>query len=69
MLHVQFSPNIICLLSSLSDVFSLGILDAAGLYLNKVHGTIWLVLFGATTCGISAGIFWSVEGAIILGYP
>ncbi|CED85344.1 Uncharacterized conserved protein [Phaffia rhodozyma] len=42
---------------------------AAGLYVNKIHGTVWLVLFGATTCGISAGIFWSVEGAIILGYP
>lgn len=36
---------------------------------NKVFGTEWFVLFGAALCGISAGIFWSVEGAIILGYP
>jgi hypothetical protein len=42
---------------------------AAGLYTNKVFGTEWFVLFGAALCGISAGIFWSVEGAIILGYP
>ena len=28
---------------------------AAGLYLNKLHGTTWLFLFGAVTCGISAG--------------
>ncbi|KAL8278101.1 hypothetical protein RQP46_009561 [Phenoliferia psychrophenolica] len=42
---------------------------AAGLYLNKLHGTTWLVLFGAVTCGLSAGLFWGVEGAVILGYP
>jgi len=31
-----------------------------------MFGTIWLVLFGAVTCGISAGIFWSVEGCVKL---
>ncbi|KAL9938388.1 hypothetical protein V8E36_003011 [Tilletia maclaganii] len=42
---------------------------AAGLYLNKRLGVEWLVYLGATTCGISAGTFWSVEGAIGIGYP
>lgn len=27
------------------------------------------MLFGAALCGISAGIFWATEGALILGYP
>ncbi|KAK0561337.1 hypothetical protein OC861_005865 [Tilletia horrida] len=42
---------------------------AAGLYLNKRSGVEWLVYLGAATCGISAGTFWSVEGAIGIGYP
>ncbi|KAK0533272.1 hypothetical protein OC834_002305 [Tilletia horrida] len=42
---------------------------AAGLYLNKKSGVEWLVYLGAATCGISAGTFWSTEGAIGLGYP
>lgn len=33
----------------------------AGLYTNNVFGTKWLVLFGATTCGLSAGLFWAIE--------
>ncbi|KAI8072301.1 major facilitator superfamily domain-containing protein [Gongronella butleri] len=41
---------------------------SAGLYLNNRYGVEWLVLFGAATCGISAGLFWSIEGAIALGY-
>ncbi|KAL2414152.1 Notoamide biosynthesis cluster protein O' [Exophiala dermatitidis] len=44
-------------------------LYAAGLYLNNRTGATWLVYFGAVTCGISAGFFWSVEGAIATGYP
>lgn len=36
---------------------------------NKTQGIEWVVLFGAALCGISAGIFWATEGAIILGYP
>lgn len=40
---------------------------AAGLYENKLHGTVWLVLFGSVCCGLSAGLFWGVEGAIIMG--
>lgn len=44
---------------------------AAGLYLSsKTNGDVtWLVLVGATLCGLSAGIFWSCEGAVILSYP
>lgn len=44
-------------------------LYAAGLYTNNRFGTTWLVYFGAVACGISAGFFWSVEGAIATGYP
>ncbi|KAM3547260.1 hypothetical protein ARSEF4850_010128 [Beauveria asiatica] len=44
-------------------------LYAAGLYLNNRTGTTWLVYFGSVSCGISAGLFWSVEGAIATGYP
>ncbi|GAA5872244.1 hypothetical protein JCM1840_004107 [Sporobolomyces johnsonii] len=42
---------------------------AAGLYLNKIRGTVWLVIFGSACCGLSAGLFWGVEGAIMMGYP
>lgn len=41
----------------------------AGLYLNNVRGTEWLVLVGAATCGLSAGLFWGVEAAVALAYP
>lgn len=44
-------------------------LYAAGLYVNNRTGATWFVYFGAVTCGISAGFFWSVEGAIATGYP
>ncbi|KAL1586206.1 hypothetical protein WHR41_05440 [Cladosporium halotolerans] len=44
-------------------------LYAAGLYVNNKTGATWFVYFGAVACGISAGWFWSVEGAIATGYP
>ncbi|OGM47892.1 duf895 domain membrane protein [Aspergillus bombycis] len=44
-------------------------LYAAGLYLNNRTGATWLVYLGSITCGLSAGFFWSVEGAIATGYP
>lgn len=44
-------------------------LYAAGLYVNNRTGATWFVYLGAVTCGISAGFFWSVEGAIACGYP
>ncbi|ORY89285.1 MFS general substrate transporter [Leucosporidium creatinivorum] len=42
---------------------------AAGLYTNKLYGTTGLILGGSVLCGLSAGLFWGVEGAIVLGYP
>ncbi|KAL4879726.1 MFS general substrate transporter [Aspergillus karnatakaensis] len=42
---------------------------SAGLYTNNRFGNEWLVLVGAVTCGISAGLFWASEGAVALGYP
>ena len=42
---------------------------AAGLYLYVQDGTEWLLLFGAATCGISAGFFWSSQTALIISYP
>jgi len=44
-------------------------LYAAGLYVNNRTGATWFVYFGSVACGISAGFFWSVEGAISTGYP
>ncbi|KAH7050180.1 DUF895 domain membrane protein [Macrophomina phaseolina] len=44
-------------------------LYAAGLYVNNRFGSTWFVYVGAVACGISAGFFWSVEGAIATGYP
>jgi hypothetical protein len=34
---------------------------SAALYCNNVFGTRWFVLFGAATCGLSAGLFWGIE--------
>ncbi|KAK4226301.1 hypothetical protein QBC38DRAFT_537279 [Podospora fimiseda] len=42
---------------------------AAGLYTNNRFGNEWLVLLGATLCGISAGVFWTAEAAIAIAYP
>ncbi|SMR52632.1 unnamed protein product [Zymoseptoria tritici ST99CH_3D1] len=42
---------------------------SAGLYCNNRFGNEWLVLVGAATCGISAGLFWASEGTVALGYP
>ena len=44
-------------------------LYAAGLYVNNRFGSTWFVYVGAVACGISAGFFWSVEGAIATSYP
>ncbi|KAK4888719.1 hypothetical protein LTR27_012417 [Elasticomyces elasticus] len=44
-------------------------LYAAGLYVNNRTGATRFVYFGSIACGISAGFFWSVEGAIATGYP
>jgi MFS family permease len=44
-------------------------LYAAGLYVNNRFGSTWFVYVGAVACGLTAGVFWSVEGAITTGYP
>ncbi|KAK1827019.1 major facilitator superfamily domain-containing protein [Podospora conica] len=42
---------------------------SASLYQNNRHGTEWFVMLGAAICGISAGVYWAAEGAIVLSYP
>ncbi|KAL4960104.1 major facilitator superfamily domain-containing protein [Aspergillus stella-maris] len=42
---------------------------AASLYTNNRYGNEWFVYLGATACGITAGIFWAAEGAIMISYP
>ncbi|KAH3670364.1 hypothetical protein OGAPHI_000879 [Ogataea philodendri] len=44
-------------------------LYAAAMYCNNRYGTEWFVYLGAAACGLSAGLFWASEGAIIIGYP
>lgn len=41
--------------------------SAGGLYTNKLYGTTGLILAGSVLCGLSAGLFWAAEGAIVLG--
>ncbi|KAB5585028.1 hypothetical protein GE09DRAFT_1166021 [Coniochaeta sp. 2T2.1] len=42
---------------------------SAALYQNNRYGTEWFVMLGAAICGVSAGLYWAAEGAIILSYP
>ena len=42
---------------------------SAALYQNNRYGTEWFVIFGAAICGVSAGLYWAAEGAIVLSYP
>ncbi|KAK8055598.1 MFS general substrate transporter [Apiospora rasikravindrae] len=42
---------------------------SAALYQNNRFGTEWFVMLGAAICGISAGLYWAAEGAIVLSYP
>ncbi|KAF9453594.1 MFS general substrate transporter [Macrolepiota fuliginosa MF-IS2] len=42
---------------------------SASLYQNNRYGTEWFVIFAAVICGISAGLYWAAEGAIVLAYP
>ncbi|KAL5001088.1 hypothetical protein BDV10DRAFT_199386 [Aspergillus recurvatus] len=39
---------------------------AASLYTNNRYGTEWFVYLGATACGITVGVFWAAEGAIMI---
>lgn len=36
---------------------------------SKGMNTDWFIIFGAILCGLSAGILWASEGAIVLAYP
>ncbi|KAF8886272.1 hypothetical protein CPB85DRAFT_1566842 [Mucidula mucida] len=40
---------------------------SASLYQNNRFGTEWFVYFGSACCGLSAGLFWAAEGAIMIG--
>ncbi|ETS86006.1 hypothetical protein PFICI_04031 [Pestalotiopsis fici W106-1] len=42
---------------------------SAALYTNNRYGTVWFIYLGSAACGVSAGIFWATEGAIMLSYP
>lgn len=37
------------------------------MYCNNRYGTEWFIYLGSATCGLSAGLFWAAEGAIMLG--
>ncbi|KAH3679965.1 hypothetical protein WICMUC_000708 [Wickerhamomyces mucosus] len=41
---------------------------SAGLYLNSKTGAQWLIIFGATTCAISASFLWVAEAVVALNY-
>ncbi|KAF2680761.1 hypothetical protein K458DRAFT_344517 [Lentithecium fluviatile CBS 122367] len=45
------------------------VLYSAALYQNNRYGTVWFIYFGSAACGITAGLFWAAEGAIMLSYP
>ncbi|KAM0748534.1 MFS general substrate transporter [Meredithblackwellia eburnea MCA 4105] len=42
---------------------------SASLYQNNRYGTQWFVLFGSAVCGLTAGVFWAAEAAIMVTYP
>lgn len=44
-------------------------LYCAALYQNNRYGTEWFIYLGSAACGITAGLFWAAEGAIMLSYP
>lgn len=44
-------------------------LYSAALYQNNRYGTVWFIYVGSAACGITAGMFWAAEGAVMLSYP
>lgn len=44
-------------------------LYSAALYTNNRYNTVWFIYVGSAACGITAGLFWAAEGAIMLRYP
>ncbi|KAM5354137.1 hypothetical protein ACJ41O_000787 [Fusarium nematophilum] len=45
------------------------VIYSAALYTNNRYGTKWFIYVGSTACGITAGLFWAAEGAIMIAYP
>ncbi|KAF7557797.1 hypothetical protein G7Z17_g407 [Cylindrodendrum hubeiense] len=45
------------------------VLYSAALYTNNRYGVEWFIYVGSAACGITAGLFWAAEGAIMLSYP
>lgn len=45
------------------------VIYSAALYTNNRYGTEWFIYVGSAACGITAGLFWAAEGAIMLSYP
>ncbi|KAF4123122.1 DUF895 domain membrane protein [Geosmithia morbida] len=45
------------------------VLYSAALYTNNRYGTQWFIYVGSAACGITAGLFWAAEGAIMISYP
>ncbi|KAF8866242.1 DUF895 domain membrane protein [Acephala macrosclerotiorum] len=39
------------------------------LYTNNRYGTEWFVYVGSMACGLTAGLFWAAEAAIMISYP
>ncbi|CAM1502325.1 Fc.00g043090.m01.CDS01 [Cosmosporella sp. VM-42] len=42
---------------------------SAALYTNNRYGNEWFIYVGSAACGITAGLFWAAEGAVMLRYP
>lgn len=42
---------------------------AASIYCNVKYNNTWYIMFACVIDGISSGIFWLTEGAIVLAYP
>ncbi|WYZ35841.1 hypothetical protein EsH8_X_000488 [Colletotrichum jinshuiense] len=45
------------------------VIYSAALYTNNRYGNEWFIYVGSAACGITAGLFWAAEGAIMLSYP
>ncbi|ESK94197.1 duf895 domain membrane protein [Moniliophthora roreri MCA 2997] len=60
----KIGPQLALLISSTGDIIYGG-----SLYLNSKNGTQWFLMLGSILSGATDGLMYSVEGAIITGYP
>ncbi|KAG7086164.1 hypothetical protein E1B28_002126 [Marasmius oreades] len=60
----KIGPRLALFISSTGDVIYGG-----SLYLNSKNGTQWFMMLGSIWSGATDGLMYSVEGAIITGYP